>query len=295
MSMLAEKKYETTNFKYLYRIGFLNHTPIWPSMKPYKNSSCRTTVFTLAKNGRWLLTKDQEKSKEELIQELEKLRQENAILEVMNRESKQGDREIRMLYEAIETIPSIVVLTDTKGNIEYVNPKFMEITGYSREEAIGKNMNILKSDEQPSETYDDLWDIISTGKEWKGEFHNSKKNGDLYWEAALIFSIKNLEGKVEHYFKVAEDITERKEHEQEILNVITNTAHLINTPLTVALGHMEMVKLGFKKMDQNLTNLVYDKVHEVGDLVRNRLIANVKLLTKETSDGWTPVKKKKQS
>jgi len=210
-----------------------------------------------------------------------------------DRAFRQGDREIRMLYEAIESIPSIVALTDTKGNIEYVNPKFTEITGYTREEVVGKHMRIMKSGNYSAERYQELWEIISSGKDWKGEFRNRKKNGELYWEAALIFSIKNLDGDIESYFKVAEDITSRKKHEKELTNLITNTAHLINTPLTIALGQLEMVKLGFKELTPELINLIYEKMSNVGELVRNKLIMNVELLTKETSDGWTPVKKKK--
>ena len=101
-------------------------------------------------------------------------------------ERKRIDEELRKLSRAVEQSPASIVITDTKGAIEYVNPKFVLITGYSLREAIGKNPRILKSGEKPSEEYKELWDIITSGGEWHGEFHNKKKNGELYWESPLF-------------------------------------------------------------------------------------------------------------
>jgi sigma-B regulation protein RsbU (phosphoserine phosphatase) len=130
-------------------------------------------------------------------------------------ERKRTDEELRKLSRAVEQSPASIVITDTKGAIEYVNPKFVQITGYSLEEAIGKNPRILKSGEKPSKEYKQLWDMINSGNEWHGEFHNKKKNGELYWESAVISSITDVQSIVTHFLAVKEDITQRKEAEAE--------------------------------------------------------------------------------
>ena len=86
----------------------------------------------------------------------------------------------------MEQSPASVVITDIKGNIQYVNKKFATITGYTSEEVIGKNPRILKSGFTSAIDYGNLWKQITSGQEWRGELHNKKKNGELYWESALI-------------------------------------------------------------------------------------------------------------
>jgi len=131
-------------------------------------------------------------------------------------ERKRIGEEIRILSRAIEQSPSIVVITDTKGNIEYANPKFTRLTGYTLQEAIGKNPRILKSGQTPPEEYKQLWKTIVTGGEWQGEFCNKKKNGELYWESASISPVSNPEGVITHFMAIKEDITERKMMEKEL-------------------------------------------------------------------------------
>ena len=124
--------------------------------------------------------------------------------------------EILKLYRAIEQSPSVVTITDTEGVIEYINPKFTELTGYSHDEVIGHSPSILKSGETSQGEYAELWRALSKGHEWRGEFHNRKKDGTLYWESALISPIRNADGEVTHYLAVKEDITERKRLEEEV-------------------------------------------------------------------------------
>jgi len=124
--------------------------------------------------------------------------------------------EVVKLSHAVEQSSSSVVITDVKGDIEYVNPRFTQTTGYSSEEAIGQNPRILKSGEQNAEFYRELWSTISSGREWKGEFHNKRKNGELYWEFASISPIIDKEGVVTSFVAVKEDITERKSMEEEL-------------------------------------------------------------------------------
>jgi PAS domain S-box-containing protein len=134
-------------------------------------------------------------------------------------ERKTFDIEIKKLTSAVEQSPVSIVITDTKGNIEYVNPKFCEITGYTVEEALGKNPRILKSEDNSPELYRSLWKTISSGKEWQGELKNKKKNGDEFWETVLISPIKSDDGIITHYLSVKEDITRRKATEEELQHV----------------------------------------------------------------------------
>ena len=126
------------------------------------------------------------------------------------------DDTIRLFSIAVEHSPSSVVITDQNGSIEYVNPKFSELTGYSFDEVLGQNPRILKSGIQTKEFYKDMWDIIKNGKEWRGEFHNKKKNGELYWEIASISPVISESGAIRHYVAVKEDISKRKSAEEAL-------------------------------------------------------------------------------
>lgn len=118
--------------------------------------------------------------------------------------------ELRKLWHVVEQSPASVIVTDPRGSIEYVNPKFTQLTGYTLEDVRGKNPRILKSGEMSSDMYKELWETISAGGEWHGEFHNKKKNGELFWEAASISAIRTEQGDVTHYVAIKEDITQRK-------------------------------------------------------------------------------------
>ncbi|MFQ5752556.1 MAG: PAS domain S-box protein, partial [bacterium] len=126
---------------------------------------------------------------------------------------KQSVEDLRKLSRAVEQSKSIVMITDVDGNIEYVNPSFTRATGYTFEEVLGKNPRILKSGEISSEEYKHLWDTITSGREWRGEFHNKKKSGELYWESASISPIKNDAGTITHFLAIKEDITDRRRAE----------------------------------------------------------------------------------
>jgi PAS domain S-box-containing protein len=130
-------------------------------------------------------------------------------------ERRQMEDKLRQLSKAVEQSPASIVITDPAGNIEYANRKFTEVTGYTPAEALGKNPRILKSGEQSPEVYRELWQTITAGKEWHGEFHNKKKNGELYWEIASISPIRDLTGHITHYIAVKEDITEGKKAEAQ--------------------------------------------------------------------------------
>ena len=133
-------------------------------------------------------------------------------------ERKQAEESLRKLSQAVQQSPASVLITDTKGEIEYVNPKFVELTGYAADEVIGKNPRLLKSGFVSEECYRDLWETITSGREWRGELLNRKKDGEVFWEFASISPIKTADGEVTHYVAVKEDITVRKEYEERLLH-----------------------------------------------------------------------------
>ncbi len=120
------------------------------------------------------------------------------------------DEQLRQLSRAVEQSPVSITITDLDGKITYVNPRFTALTGYTLKEAVGKNPRILKSGETPPETYREMWATISSGREWRGCFHNRRKNGELFWESALISPIINKAGKITHYLAVEVDIDESR-------------------------------------------------------------------------------------
>ncbi len=171
----------------------------------------------------------------------------------------QTEEQLRKLSCAIEQSPSIVVITDTLGAIQYVNPRFTQLTGYTREAVMGKNPRILKSGDISPEVYKELWETISAGNEWRGEFCNKKKNGELYWETACISPIKNPDGTISSYIGVAEDVTRIRQEEKEKQNLIEQLyhaqkldsigklaggiAHDFNNIMTAIIGYGNLIQL----------------------------------------------------
>ena len=139
---------------------------------------------------------------------------------------KRVEVELIKLSSAVEQSPATVVITDAEGKIEYVNPKFTQITGYTFEEAIGENPRILKSCITPPEVYEQLWKTITSGNEWRGEFCNKKKNGNLFWEFASISPVRDNEGVITNFIAIKENITARKKTEKRL-----RTEHIVTQVL----------------------------------------------------------------
>ena len=165
-------------------------------------------------------------------------------------ERKRAEEELRKLWRAVEQSPVSVVITDTMGNIEYVNPKFTAVTGYDEQEVLGKNPRILQSGTMNPDDYRKMWETITAGKEWHGEYHNKKKNGELFWESASISAIKNAAGQVTHYVGVKEDITERKKSIEQLRQaqkmeaigqLAGGIAHDFNNLLTIINGYSTLL------------------------------------------------------
>ena len=123
---------------------------------------------------------------------------------------KRVEETLRTFSYAIKHNPASIIITDPDGNVQEVNPKFEELTGYTLDEIRGKNLRILKSGSHSKIFYKKLWDTIKSGEEWQGIFHNKKKNGDLYWERASISPVIDDSGAITQYIAVKEDITEQK-------------------------------------------------------------------------------------
>ena len=163
---------------------------------------------------------------------------------------KQVEDKLRKLSRAVEQSPTTIVITNLKGEMEYANPSFTKVTGYSLEEVIGQNSRILQSGIHTKEFYKNTWDTILSGKVWQGEICNKKKNGELYWEFASISPVKNEEGVVTHFVAVKDDITERKKLELELVKAkeaadsanraksefLANMSHEIRTPMNAIIG-----------------------------------------------------------
>ncbi|MBF0269374.1 MAG: EAL domain-containing protein [Alphaproteobacteria bacterium] len=130
---------------------------------------------------------------------------------------KQSEEKLRHLSQAVEQSPADVVITDAEGIIQYVNPRFSQVTGYASKEVIGKKPSILKSGRTPAALYESLWETITAGKEWRGELMNRKKDGSLFWQHAIISPIRDNSGAITHYISVKEDISIRKEYEERLV------------------------------------------------------------------------------
>jgi len=169
---------------------------------------------------------------------------------------KQAEKDLRKLSLAIEQNPVSIIITDSKGIIEYTNPRFTEMTGFKATEAIGKNPRILKSGKMEPEFYANLWKVITSGKTWNGELINKNKSGKLYWTNKSISPIIDEWGKISHFVAIAEDISEKKKTEEELIKAkekaeesdrlksafLANISHEIRTPMNGILGFAELLK-----------------------------------------------------
>ena len=195
----------------------------------------------------------------------------NAELVARRCEAEAALEALRQISRAVENSPATVVITDRDGLIEYVNPKFTEITGFSAEEAIGQNPRILSAGVQSKEFYRELWSTILSGNEWRGEFCNRKKNGAILWEHASISPIRDEKGAITHFVAVKEDVTERKHAAEELQlakeaadsanrsksEFLANMSHEIRTPLNAIIGFSTLA------LKSDLPPRQHDYIHKI--------------------------------
>ena len=174
----------------------------------------------------------------------------------LKEEHHEAEELVRKLSLVVEQAPVSIVIANSSGTIEYVNPYFSKLTGYSSEEAIGNNPRILKSGHMDEAFYATLWRQISGGVAWHGELCNRKKSGEIYWESASISPARNSDGEITHYIAIKEDITDRKQAYEELQQAkaaaeaattaksafLANMSHEIRTPMNAVIGMLYLLQ-----------------------------------------------------
>lgn len=159
-------------------------------------------------------------------------------------ERKQAEERLKLLLKVFESAANSLVITDEEGMIEWVNPAFTVITGYSAEEVVGQNPRLLKSDRHDEVFYKNLWDTIRSGRVWQGEIVNRRKDGSMYVEDMTITPVRNDAGEISHFIAVKQDITERKRVEKIKNEFISIVSHELRTPLTSIRGSLGLMAGG---------------------------------------------------
>jgi len=210
-------------------------------------------------------------------------------LEKILSEHKVAEDRILKLSTALDQSSAVIVITDIKGKIYYVSRQFFDHTGYTRQEALGRNPRILNSGHHPKVFYQELWDTILAGRVWRGEFLNRKKNGELFWESASITPIKNLEGEIINFIAVKEDITERKAAREKLAlyaeelkesnsskdKFFSILAHDLKSPFHSILGYSELLASEYDTLSdadrRKFIQILRNSTKNVYDLVENLL------------------------
>lgn len=198
--------------------------------------------------------------------------------------TKQKRKEIKLrnLVTAVDQSPNIVVIVNTNREIIYVNPKFTEITGYHYSEVLGKNPNVLNSGKTNKSVYKKLWKILENGKSWKGEFLNKKKDGSLYWELASISPVKDLNGNIINYVKVAEPLNELRTsifNTWNVLNLVNCFIVVLDADMNIKICNQLLSKiLGYNNPQdiygKSWLDFIPETSNEIIKMVHNSVLDN---------------------
>jgi len=193
-----------------------------------------------------------------LEEKMSELAEVNRNLHQEMDERKRTEEKLLKLSQAIEGSPVAFVLTDLQGRIEYFNPRFLQVSGYSAPEIINKPVDYFKSPEVHPEIFEDLRKTITSGGVWRGEVCNRKKNGELFWVYLTMSPLKNTEGTITSYMAMMEDISERRKLEEQLRQaqklegigqLAGGVAHDFNNVLTAIIGYAYLAYLHMQKED----------------------------------------------
>jgi PAS domain S-box-containing protein len=217
----------------------------------------------------------------ELIERLAKDLQHGLDIIATRNESARLNERLHLMQTAIEAAPSGIVIADVLGRIEWVNPAFTQMTGYTLENVSGKNPSILKSGRQGPEFYATLWNTISHGKIWSGDLQNQRRDGSIYWEHMVIAPVQLPSGAIEHYVAIKQDISSEKEMEQQVARtqrlesiglLAGGIAHDLNNVLAPILMAMDLFKLRYTApADQDRLEMVRKSAERGAGIVRQVL------------------------
>ncbi len=198
---------------------------------------------------------------------------------------KKNQEALQIRQQSILQSPLPIVITNTDGFIEFCNPAFSKTTGYSAEEAIGQKTNILKSGYHPKSFYKMIWNTITSGNEWRGEFRNKTKKGTLYWELASISALRNEWGEITHYVKIAGNISTIKKMEVDLQKAkrqaenaiqyknifLSDVSHEIRTSLNGIIGFTELLKTNTLNNEQysRYLNIIVDSSYALLGFIDN--------------------------
>ncbi|GAB4214594.1 MAG: hypothetical protein Fur007_11090 [Rhodoferax sp.] len=141
---------------------------------------------------------------------------------------RQAENRLRQLWRTVEQAPMAIVITDLQGSIEYANPSFTQVTGYTLDDVLGRNPRLLQSGQTAPEVYASLWQTVSAGQVWQGELINRKKTGEIFVEQALIAPVLDAQGLATHYVALKEDVTERQRADQRLRASLREKIALLN-------------------------------------------------------------------
>ncbi|WP_246399447.1 PAS domain S-box protein [Geomonas silvestris] len=179
-------------------------------------------------------------------------------------ERKQTEAQLTRLSQAVMQSPVPIVITDTSGNVEFVNPMFSKLSGYLPEEILGGYTTRLRSGKTRLEVYQSLWSTITAGSVWAGDLQNRHKDGDLYWVHCTISPIRDRAGAITHYMAFMESMTERKQLEEQLRQaqkmeaigqLAGGVAHDFNNILTVIMGFGQLLQHSLSGDPANTANL----------------------------------------
>jgi len=246
------------------------------------------------------------------------LRTLGTVLDITAR--KQADEQLRKLSLALEQSPESIVITNLEAEIEYVNEAFLSVSGYRREEVLGRNPRILQSGDTPRASYAAMWDALTHGKTWKGEFHNRRKDGSEYVEFVIISPLRQPDGRITHYAAVKEDVTEKKRlgdelnhyrhHLEELVaartaeladarmraeaanraksTFLANMSHEIRTPMNAIIGLTHLLKQANPTAEQGerlgkIDTAAYHLLSLINDILDLSKIEAGKLILERTN------------